>query len=93
MISLSSEGKFSLIDSVVEKVSKIAEEKKNLYEVYINIYFHFITYERLEQIIQMLNGKNEKELQYIETQFGTIRNDIKLESEIENVHAPRCLCR
>lgn len=30
MISLSSEGKFSLIDSVVEKVSKIAEEKKNL---------------------------------------------------------------
>jgi hypothetical protein len=30
MISLSSEGKFSLIDSVVEKVSKMAEEKKNL---------------------------------------------------------------
>lgn len=29
LISLSSEGKFSIIDSVVEKVSKITEEKKN----------------------------------------------------------------
>jgi hypothetical protein len=28
LISLSSEGKFSIIDSVVEKVSKITEEKK-----------------------------------------------------------------
>jgi hypothetical protein len=29
LISLSSEGKFSIIDSVVEKVSKLTEEKKN----------------------------------------------------------------
>jgi len=28
LISLSSEGKFSIIDSVVEKVSKLTEEKK-----------------------------------------------------------------
>lgn len=60
------------------------EEKRNLYDVYINIYFPMISYERLEQIIYMLNGKNEKESQFIESQIGTIRNDIKLESEIEN---------
>jgi hypothetical protein len=60
------------------------EEKRNLYDVYINIYFPMISYERLEQIIQMLNGKNDKEIQFIESQFGTIRNDIKLETEIEN---------
>jgi hypothetical protein len=29
LISLSSEGKFSIIDSVIEKVSKKTEEKKN----------------------------------------------------------------
>ena len=60
------------------------EEKRNMYDVYINIYFPVISYERLEQIIQMLNSKNDKEIQFIESQFGTIRNDIKLESEIEN---------
>jgi hypothetical protein len=60
------------------------EEKRNLYDVYINIYFPMISYERLEQIVQMLNGKNDKEIQFVESQFGTIRNDIKLESEIEN---------
>jgi hypothetical protein len=60
-----------------------SEEKRNLYDVYINIYFPMITYERLEQIIQMLSGKNEKEIQYIELQFGTIKNDVKLETEIE----------
>ncbi len=60
------------------------EEKRNLYDVYINIYYPLVSYERLEQIVQMLNGKNEKEIQFIESQFGTIRNDVKLETEIEN---------
>ena len=59
------------------------EEKRNMYDVYINIYYPMITYERLEQIIMMLNGKNDKEIQYVESVFGTIRNDIKLESMIE----------
>jgi hypothetical protein len=60
------------------------EEKRNLYDVYINIYFPLISYERLEQIIQLLIGKNDKEIQYIEAHFGTLRNDTKLETEIEN---------
>lgn len=59
------------------------EEKKNLYDVYINIYFPMISYERLEQIIQLLNGVNNKEIQYIDNTFISIRNDIKLESVIE----------
>ena len=60
-----------------------AEEKRNMYDVYINIYYPMITYERLEQIIMLLNGKNEKEISYIESVFGTIRNDSKLEGMIE----------
>ncbi len=59
------------------------EEKRNLYDVYINIYYPMISYERLEFIIQMLTGKSDKEIQFIESQFGTIRNDVKLETEIE----------
>ena len=60
------------------------EAKRNMYDVYINIYFPMLSFERLEQIINLLNGKNDKELQFIESQFRTIRNDIKLESYIEN---------
>ena len=59
------------------------DEKKNLYNVYIFIYFPLISYERLELIIQLLNGLNNKELQYIENAFISIRNDTKLESVIE----------
>ena len=61
------------------------EEKRNVYDVYVNIYFPLISYERLEQIIQLLSGKNDKELTYIETQYGSIRNDTKLEYEISNI--------
>ena len=59
------------------------EEKRNVYDVYINIYFPMISYERLEQIIQLLNGLNNKETLYIENAFISIRNDVKLESVIE----------
>ena len=59
------------------------EEKRNMYDVYINIYFPMISYERLEQIIQLLTGKNNKEVQYIESVIGTICNDVKLETQIE----------
>jgi hypothetical protein len=63
-----------------------ADDKKNLYEVYVNIYYPGITYERMENILNLLNGKDEKEIQYIENVFNSIRNDIKLETEIyENV--------
>jgi len=59
------------------------ENKQNLYDVYINIYFPMISNERLDKIIDLLNNKNIKELEYIEIQHGIIKNDIKLENEIE----------
>ena len=60
------------------------EDKRNMYDVYINIYYPMISYERLEQIILLLNGKGEKENNYIESAFMTIKNDVKLESHIED---------
>lgn len=59
------------------------EDMKNLFDVYIRIYFPNINYERFEQIVALLNGKNNKELNYIENIFGTISNDTKIEQEIE----------
>ena len=59
------------------------EDKKNLYDVFINIYYPFITFERLTQIINQLNGKNNNELLYIQNIYGTLHNDIKLENEIQ----------
>ncbi len=61
------------------------EEQKNLYDVYVSIYFPLILYDRLGQIIQLLNGKNDKEIEYIDSVFKTIMNDNKLETEIENI--------
>jgi hypothetical protein len=62
------------------------EEKRNIFEVYIYIYFPMIsTYERFDQIIQLLNNISTKELDYIDNQFIIIKNDTTLESEIENV--------
>ena len=63
-----------------------SESKKNVYEVYVNIYYPGITYERMENILALLNGKDDKEIQYIENVFNTIKIDVKLETEIyENV--------
>ena len=63
-----------------------SESKKNLYEVYVNIYYPGITYERMENVLALLNGKDDKEIQYIDNVFNTIKIDVKLETEIyENV--------
>jgi hypothetical protein len=61
------------------------EEKKNLYDVYINIYYPMITFDRLEQIILLLNEKNQNELLFIESQFTLLKIDNKLETEIEQI--------
>ena len=60
-----------------------SEDKRNLYDVYTNIYYPMISYDRLEQIIEMLNGKNNREEIFVENHFGTLRNDMLLESQIE----------
>ncbi len=59
-----------------------SEKLKNLYDVYINIYFPFIIWERLERIVALLNGKNSKELEFNANQYLSISNDTKMEKEI-----------
>lgn len=58
------------------------EKLKNLYDVYINIYFPLINYERFEKIINHLNGVNSKELEYNINSYLSISNDSKIEKEI-----------
>ena len=60
------------------------ENKINLFDIYVNIYFHYITFDHFNQIIDLLNNSNDtKELQYNELVFNSLVPDIKLESEIE----------
>jgi len=59
-----------------------AEKKKNLYEVYVNIYFPFITFERFENLINLLTNKEDIESEKNVIKFNSIKNDTKLESQI-----------
>lgn len=61
------------------------DKLKNLYDVYINIYFPLINYERFENIINHLNGTDTNELEYNINNFITLRNDSKLEKEIYTI--------
>ena len=65
--------------------SSDSESKRNLFEVYVNIYFPIINYDRFESIINLLNGKNMTELNMIESEFLLIKNDNKLEKEIYTI--------
>lgn len=62
-----------------------AEKKKNIYEVYTNIYFPMISFERFEMIIDLLNNRNMKELDRNGNNFGIIRNDMMMEKQIYNI--------
>jgi len=62
-----------------------AQELKNLYDVYISVYYPFLTYLNFENIIGFLNRNKEQEKKFIEIQNRTIRTDIKLESEITDL--------
>ena len=57
------------------------EKIKNLYDVFVSIYFPLLSYENFLDIIEILNG-NEKKLDYWHNMFNVIRNDMILESEI-----------
>ena len=58
------------------------EKLKNLSDVYVNIYFPLINYDRLEKIVQMLNFKNTKEQEFNINNYLTISNDMKVEKQI-----------
>jgi hypothetical protein len=59
-----------------------AESRKNLFDVYVNIYFPLLTSERFESIINLLNGKGQNELLRIESEYLLLKNDCKIEKEI-----------
>ena len=65
--------------------SSDAEKKKNLYEVFINIYYPYITFERFEDIIELLNNVNDIELNRNESIYNNLVNDVKLEKEIYTI--------
>ena len=65
-----------------ENIFTETEKKKNLYEVYVNIYFPFITFERFEELLNYLNNNDEKESDKNINKFSSIKNDTKLESQI-----------
>lgn len=61
----------------------ISKEKlKNIYDVYINIYFPLIDYQRLETIIGYLNGLNQNELEINKNTYLSLNNDMQMEKEI-----------
>jgi len=62
-----------------------SDKKKNIYEVYVNIYYPVIPYERFENIIELLNNNNIKELDINLNEYSIIRNDTRLEREIYTI--------
>lgn len=64
-----------------------SESKKNLFDVYINIYFPLISYDKFENIIDILNGKPtiDKIIPLLQNLFINIKNDTKLEKEVYTV--------
>ena len=64
-----------------------AESKKNLFDVYVNIYFPLILYDKFENIIDLLNGKinSDKIIPLLHNSFINIKNDTKLEKEVYTI--------
>ena len=58
--------------------------KRNLYDVFVQIYYPKINYEEFDNVIEYVNGKTKKEDNTINIIYGLIKNDIKLENEIMN---------
>ncbi len=62
-----------------------SNKKRNVYEVYVNIYFPLISFERFETIVDLLNNNNDKELEKNVNNFGSIKNDTSIEYYIHDV--------
>ena len=62
------------------------ESKKNVHDVYVIIYFPLLSYDRFDEIIDLLAGKgSEKEITSTLNIYNSIKNDIKLEKEIYTI--------
>jgi hypothetical protein len=60
---------------------------KNLFDVYINIYFPQISYEKLENIIELFNStpKMDKIIEYTLNVYISIKNDTKIENQVYTI--------
>lgn len=74
-----------LLNDLGINYSSSADKKKNLYEVYVNIYYPYITFERFEDILELLNNVNDKEENRNESLYNNLINDVKLEKEIYTI--------
>ena len=64
----------------------LEEDKvKNIYDVYVKVYFPLLDYTRFNYIIDALNSKNENENDINRSLTTTILNDTTIESEIYNL--------
>jgi hypothetical protein len=59
-----------------------AESLKNLYDVYVRIYFPKIRFEDMRHVLDYLEGKKKVEGSKISQTFETLRNDLLLENEV-----------
>ena len=62
-----------------------SNKKRNIYEVYVNIYYPLINFERFEIIIDLLNNNNNKELERNTNNYAAIKNDTTIEYHIHDV--------
>uniref|UniRef100_A0A6C0HVJ4 Early transcription factor VETF large subunit n=1 Tax=viral metagenome TaxID=1070528 RepID=A0A6C0HVJ4_9ZZZZ len=65
--------------------SSESTKKRNVYEVYVNIYFPLITFERFDLLLDLLNNNNDKELEKNINSFAAIKNDTTIEYHIHEV--------
>ena len=58
------------------------ENKSNIFNVYVQIYFPKITIENFDDLIDFLNNNKKNENQIIQSNYQTIMNDVTLENEV-----------
>ena len=61
------------------------EIKKNLFDVYLKIYFPKITTKDFDNIIQYVNGTGMIENEYLHNTVMALQNDLIMENEIINL--------
>ena len=61
------------------------EQKRNLFDVFVSLYFPNVGEKQLDEIIKLLNKQENNEDILINDKFKTIRNDLKLETEISEL--------
>ena len=74
-----------IFNELGENYNAESEAIKNLYDVFIKVYYPLLDFSRLNNIIDLLNGKTNNELDFNKNLSITIINDTKIESEIYNL--------